>query len=446
MSPDAFAEGRGPDYIKDKENEIEKIAKLYRDTFNMKISTNQASLDMAKKLIYKDNTNADYAWKLFITDPNYIIKSPGNSGINVPLDRSKINYYKDANGEEHFLNLEDGDMQFIMTSLYETHADKLLKYINIAGKSLDQMNSDEKELYENLLKETGKEGYKKLVKEKTNLLKYADDMGSNFETFLYPTENGKGLTFRSYLISDEAEPLSFELSEIIPSMAVTWDELRERGMNRYRFEVVADMLELEEKGVLKTIREGIIDFDEKMKFADPTRVSDRGAIFTDKSTEVYKPRRVGLNLPFVGTEDYPDTFLGFLQKVLFDFPPDRYWHEDQRFTDLQFGERGIEFIEAVNEWDYAFRGKPRFGKVERDYFEELLGSQPSTISDKELRKILKKEYNKLKADFDEWDSNFADAMKQIPFAFESIINTQKAVMKNYGVGEGSEYYPKVLGF
>ena len=114
----------------------------------------------------------------------------------------------------------------------------------------------------------------------------------------------------------------------------------------------------------------------------------------------------------------------------------------------QFRERGVEFISEMNLLEYLFQGKPRFGKVEVDYFQELLGDLPEDISDKDLHKHLKKEYDRLKAEFDTWDKDFQSAMKEIPNVYNATRQTHNAIMSriptpaNWGMGSQYVDMPK----
>lgn len=414
MSVKDFAMGLGEGYYEEKQEELEKLANLFNKTFNMDIKVNKANLDMSAKIMLQHNGNADDIWREFTEASNYLIKSPGTIDMTIPLRKDKVNYFTDADGNELYLGLEEGDLNYILTSYYETHADTLRAYMDLSQKNPEAMTEEDLKMVADLEKAGG-----------TMTLDDLSDKlegGTNFNVFLFPTEDRKGITFRAYSVKDGSSmnPVSFELSALVPGMAITFDDLRERGMNRYKFEVVADMLEMSTKGTKAYIDERIEKFSDLMKGKE-------------KDIKEYKVKRSGLNTTFFGTEEYPDTLLGWMQGLL----TGEFFNIGPTSSDLsklvhnsnsQFGERGIEFIETINDIEYWLNSKPRWGKVEVDYFQELLGDLPEDISDEDLQKYLRIEYNRLKADFDTWDKDFVSAMKQIPSAMKSTYRVAKGVL------------------
>ena len=435
-SVDDFAQGRGEGYKDDKKDEREKLADLFRKTFDMSIATNQTILNMTEKIMLQHNATANDVWRDFIESSNYLIKSPGSVEKTMPILKQYVNYYKDKDGKENYLGLEDDDLTYILTSYHETHADTLKAYLDLTQIDPKTMTDEQKKTLEQLEKAGG-----------VGALDTIRDMiggGSNFNVYLYPSEDRKGITFRAYSVNDDTsmEPVSFELSAVIPQLAITWDDLRQRGMNRYKFEVVADMLELNARGTKKFIDDRILEFATAMKGVKPSDIKN------------YKSKRSGLNTMFFGTEDYPDTLLGWMQGLmkgqLFESGPSGSGLSQLGLSagQGQFAERGVEFISEMNLLEYWIQGKPRFGKVEVDYFQELLGDLPEDISDEDLHKHLKKEYDRLKAEFDTWDKDFQSAMKEIPNVINATKQTHNAIMSriptptNWGMGSQYVDMPK----
>ena len=253
-SVDDFAEGRGEGYKDDKKDELEKLADLFRKTFDMSIATNQTILNMTEKIMLQHNATANDVWRDFIESSNYLIKSPGSVEKTMPILKQYVNYYKDKDGKENYLGLENDDLTYILTSYHETHADTLKAYLDLTQIDPKTMTDEQKKTLEQLEKAGG-----------VGALDTIRDMiggGSNFNVYLYTSEDRKGVTFRAYSVNDDTsmEPVSFELSAVIPQLAITWDDLRQRGMNRYKFEVVADMLELNARGTKKFIDDRILEF------------------------------------------------------------------------------------------------------------------------------------------------------------------------------------------
>ena len=424
-----FAKG-DDEYYDDKQDEIDKLSKMFNDTFDMDVQTNKDNRDMQSKILLGQNATADEIWKEFVEASNYLIKSPGSVENTMPLLKKYVNHYKDKDGNDHYLGLEEGDLNYILTSIHETHADTLRSYLDLTQADKKTMTEDQR----NMIKELEKAGGVGALDKIRDML----GGGTNFNVYLHPSEDRKGITFRAYSLKEGSSmnPVSFELSAIIPELAVTWDDIRQRGMNRYKFEVVADMLEMESRGTKKFINEMIEQFHGMMKGVKTTNVKD------------YKSKRSGLNVEFFGTEEYPDTFLGWAQGLLdgnfFDTGPTGSDFSKLVYAgESQFGDRGIEFITEMNLLEYWFRSKPRWGKVEVDYFEELLGELPENISDEDLRKHLKIQYNTLKAEFDTWDKDFVSAMTKIPTAISATHETTVQILKR--IGKQSVYNPKYWG-
>jgi len=507
----SFGVGLTDEERDDRDKEAQKFAEIFKKNFYLtNFSSKKSQLSDAQKFIRENGGTAKKYWEDMFEVNTFFLDDVSDQTRVIPIDKAKLNYYIDRNGNKANYRWDDSDLNPVLTSIYETHGDTIESYIGLLSIPAHQLTDIEKQ---QLAKSNKKYGESNLETVRRMVL---DKGGSNGNVFMYPTADGTGLTFRAEINSkgEYSENESVDLSTVIPSLKISYAQIQERIVQKYEYEAVSDLLDWSDQGWDKVrsfvnefanmgnpqnlIYSGSIDkiSHEKLgtgllkkdpKFHkteyidnsirkridflrgeweedpnDPDRKKLKGRYWGDDVVPNFgrgkaykdlnpmdpnfKAKRRGVFAPIIGTEDYPDSFLGFMQHLVSFMHSDDWGNSTSsgfwsNLLGTEFGPRGFEFIDQLNDWDYMTNDNPNLGKLEYDYLSELMESLPPNITGEELHKVLRKEQERLELEYDTWNSDLTEAIKQIPQEVNNIGAKMGRVAKKFGITGEHQMFP-----
>jgi len=417
----SYAQSKDLDIV-DIREDAQKAKSLIDSTFEL---DPDLDIDLFEAIQYsmiqnKDGIKGEDWFKSVIEKQYHVVSNPANSSYNIPISIYNINNYTDANGNKMDLGFEKQDAEVIVQSLHETFTGTVVREWE---KAIDLY----KEGGEGWSKATDRQ--KELVKQTEFKVKTIEDIqtgGSNYNAYLYPSSDGKGLTFKIYGLGENTfDVKGFELTSISSAYVIPWSNVQKMMISRSIHSYAGDILENWESLGDSHLESMIAMRDE---FRDIYIEPSTGKLKKDNKL---KTRRSGINNFWAGEPTRPETVLGFLSSFALDWKGNwervaelsgdtpfvgataefmakhwPTWLQTPGFEG-QVRTRGpFEFMEEVNLIESLWGSGSRIGKIEYDWIQSVFGDMPLDTPASEIRKILKKEMDKHELDFKEIHEDF----------------------------------------